>query len=96
MSERQNASPTGSSPNGACYRDRFEMIVNWRRTHAFSTATTRDVLTAWENAFNALFSCVNDLNEHPNEGADAARIRARASALQYLHDALVRLATPHR
>ncbi len=78
------------SPNGCLMSRSLEMIANWRRTRAFSTATRRDVLTAWENAFNALFSCINDLNEDPIEEADAAGSRARASALHYLHDALIR------
>lgn len=68
----------------------LDAIAAWRRRRVYSAATTRDMLAAWEQSFNTLFSCVNDIGEaHPDEtGAD--RADARAEALAYLRDAPAR------
>ena len=83
----------GKSPNGSLLSRSFEMIANWRRTRAFSTATRRDLLTAWENAFNALFSCINDLNEMPIDDVSTDRARPRADAFAYLRTSHARWKT---
>ena len=74
----------GKSPLGGILSRFLETIARWRRSRAFSKATRREILTAWENAFNALFSCINDLNEMPLDDVSTERARPRADAVAYL------------
>ncbi len=43
----------------------LDAMSSWRTGRALSHATRADVLAAWENAFNGLFSFVNDLTTEP-------------------------------
>lgn len=43
----------------------LDAMSRWRTGRALSKATRGDVLAAWENAFNGLFSFVNDLTAEP-------------------------------
>ena len=57
----------------------LDAMSSWRTGRALSHATRGDVLAAWENAFNGLFSFVNDLTAEPLD-ASATLPRANVEA----------------
>ncbi len=68
----------------------LDAMSNWRTGRALSKATRGGVLAAWENAFNGLFSFVNDLAAEP---VDASTTPPRANvenACTYLRERLDR------
>ncbi len=68
----------------------LDIIADWRLQRALSGATRRDLLAAWENSFNELFSSLNDVAEATLGGATRGNRRARAIAR--LHGAPDRVA----
>ena len=59
-------------------------LAEWRSMRAFAKATRADLLAAWENSFNALFSCINDLTEELSDSDGPEPERRRMLALEYL------------
>jgi hypothetical protein len=58
----------------------LDLISDWRLRRALLRATKRDLLAAWESAFNELFSSLNDAAEPAVDSEDLATARARAIA----------------
>lgn len=78
----------GKSPRASPVSAPLRAITNLRRRRAFARATRADFLTAWENGFNELFSCINDLAaESPDESVRQGEA-ARVAALEYLHQSI--------
>jgi hypothetical protein len=68
----------------------LDELAEWRSMRAFANATRTDLLAAWENSFNALFSCINDLTEELSESDGPEPARHRMLALDYLREAPAR------
>lgn len=63
----------------------LDTMSSWRTGRALSHATRADVLAAWENAFNGLFSFVNDLTAEPLDASAALPHANVEAACAYLH-----------
>ena len=50
-------------------------LAEWRSMRAFAKATRADLLAAWENSFNELFSCINDISAEPLDVSAASSER---------------------
>jgi hypothetical protein len=64
-------------------------ITALRRDRLFRKATRVDFLAAWENSFNQLFACINELAEDPIDDDDIAT-SGRAAALEHLRASVER------
>ncbi len=81
----------GKSPLASPASAPLTAIANLRRRRVFARATRADFLTAWENGFNELFSCINDLAAESPDENDERDEAARAAALEYLRQSIDRL-----
>lgn len=61
-----------------------ERIAGWRSMRLLSKARKIDLLAAWENSFNELFSCINDISAEPLDVSAASSEHDKAAALEYL------------
>lgn len=68
----------------------FAAISDWRAMRAFAAATREDVLAAWENTFNDLFSFVNDLSAETLDADDSKVARHVIEACAYLRSGVDR------
>ena len=64
----------------------LDELAAWRSMRAFANATRADLLAAWENSFNALFSCINDVTEELSDSDGPDPARGRRLALDYLRE----------
>jgi hypothetical protein len=68
-----------------------DVIARRLRTRAYSRAGRRAVLAAWENSFNELFSCINDVAESAIGDDDLRVATRRQHALLFLSESPARL-----
>ncbi len=68
----------------------LDELGEWRSMRAFAKATRADLLAAWENSFNALFSCINDLTQEISDSDGPEPARHRMLALDYLREMAAR------